>query len=196
MDKIKFGKTIFAILVAALIVSVSWLSYFYLGGGQEAFTGTDDEAGVIPTDDEDSMPIITDLAPDFTYTAVNGGTVSLSSLRGNVVVLDFMATWCAPCESQIINIKQIYNEYASKGVVFISIDVDTGETASQLLAFRNELGAAWDFVLDEDGIGMDPKYNAASIPTMLFIDKEGKIANRDVGVMSGDALRDVIDPLL
>jgi thiol-disulfide isomerase/thioredoxin len=190
------GKALFATVIVLLILSVGALSYLYLQEGQEACSGTDDDADDTPDTGDDGEQEVQNLAPDFTYAAVDGGTVSLSGLRGKVVVLDFMATWCGPCRSQIQNLNQIYSEYSGRGVTFISIDVDARETSAELLAFRNELGATWHFVIDGNGIGGLPVYNAASIPTMVFINKQGQIANRDVGLMSPDALRDAIDHLL
>jgi thiol-disulfide isomerase/thioredoxin len=190
------GKALFATVIVLLVLSVGALSYLYLQEGQEAWSGTDDDADDTPDTGDDGEQEVQNLAPDFTYAAVDGGTVSLSGLRGKVVVLDFMATWCGPCRSQIQNLNQIYGEYSGDGVIFVSIDVDARETPAELLAFRSELGATWHFVIDGNGIGSLPVYNAASIPTMVFINKQGQIANRDVGLMSVDALRDAIDPLL
>ena len=195
MNVKNYGKPLFAIFVAAMIISVAWLSYFYIGGGQEAFTGDVDDANDAPTDEEDTTPITSNLAPDFTYTAVNGGTVSLSSLRGKVVVLDFMATWCVPCKDQIINLKQIDADYG-QDVVIISLDVDNSETAAQLLEFRSDLGASWNFALDSNEVSRLSVYDASSIPTMVFINRDGAISSRDVGVMSVSELKAAIDPLL
>lgn len=189
MGASKVGKVLFTILVAVMIVSVGVLSYYYLGGGQEAFSGTDDNANAVPS-------TTLNLAPDFNYPVVGGGSVSLSALRGKVVVLDFMATWCGPCETQIGNLNQIYAEYAAKGVIFISLDIDYKETAAQLLDFKNRLGAKWQFALDENGLGMNPLYDAASIPTMVFVNRDGYIAHRDGGVTSTWELTAAIAPLL
>lgn len=189
------AKAAFAIAIAASVLSIAVLGYLYIGGGQEAYTGDQDVTGdVAPADDQDDVRV--DLAPDFYYQAVDGGSVSLSGARGKVVVLDFMATWCSPCRTQIQNLDGIHAEYSAKGVVFISLDVDTRETAAELLAFRGELGAQWHFALDADGVGSSPEYSASSIPTMVFIDRQGEIAYRDVGVMDEAALRAAIDPLL
>lgn len=196
MNMEKYGKPLFAIFVAGMIISVALLSYFYMGGGQEAFTGDVDDVTDTTDDEEETTPITSNLAPDFTYTAVNGGTVSLSGLRGKVVVVDFMATWCVPCKDQIINLKQIEADYEGRDVVIISLDVDNSETASQLLNFRNDLGATWDFALDSNDVSQHPAYDASSIPTMMFINREGAISSRDVGVMSVSELKAAIDSLL
>ena len=186
MNLEKYGKPIFAIVVVVMVVSVSWLSYFYLGGGQEAFTGG---GGTTP-------PPTASLAPDFSYPAVGGGTVSLSALKGKVVILDFMATWCQPCKNQIANLKTIYSEYSVQGVSIISIDIDPQDSSQHLTDYRTERGATWQFVLDSNGVYLEPKYSATSIPTIIIINKNGEIAKRNVGPMSVEALKKAIDPLL
>jgi thiol-disulfide isomerase/thioredoxin len=187
----KAGKTVFVIAIAAMLVIVGSLSYYYVNGGQEAYSGdgTPDTGDTNPTTN-------TVLAPDFTYYAVNGGTVSLSGLRGKIVILDFMATWCQPCKDQIDNLKTIQTEYASQNVVILSVNVDLQVSDSELLQYRSERGATWSFVTDSNGVSMNPKYSATSIPTLVFIGKDGAIAKRTVGLMSVEALRTAINPLL
>ena len=188
------GKAVFAVVVAILIVSVGALSYVYFDDAQQAYTGTTDDPSVPATGDEGEEPVVQNLAPDFTYPAVNGGTVSLSGLRGKVVILDFMATWCQPCKDQIENLKTIRGEYP--GVEIISINVDLQVSNPELLQYRADRSASWDFVTDSDGVSMNPKYSVTSIPTILIVNKEGGIAKRNVGLMSVDALSTVIEPLL
>ena len=189
----KIGKMMFAIIIAGLLLLVGTLSYFYLNGGQLAYSKTGDDT--IDTS-SDSPPTSVNLAPDFTYTAVNGGTVSLSGLRGNVVILDFMATWCQPCKDQITNLKSIQSEYSDQNVVIISMNVDLQVTNSELLEYRNQQGATWSFVTDSEGVSMNQKYSVTSIPTIVIINREGEIAKRKVGLMSVAALSTAIDPLL
>jgi thiol-disulfide isomerase/thioredoxin len=107
-----------------------------------------------------------------------------------------MATWCQPCKEQIANLKSIQNEYADRGVTIISVDVDPQDTSAHLLEYRTERGATWQFVLDANGIYLEPKYSATSIPTIVIVNKDGQIAKRNVGLMSVDALKNAIDPLL
>jgi len=192
MEMKKYGKPIFAIIVAALLISVGLLSYILLGGGQEAFLGNGDD----PLPGEVTPPITTNLAPDFSYPSVTGGTVSLSALRGKVVVLDFMATWCQPCREQMKNLKTVQSKYVNQPVTIISIGVDPQESTQVILDYRTDVGATWLFVIDTNGIYMDPKYSATSIPTMIIINKEGQIVKREVGITSASALINIIDPLL
>ena len=195
MDADNYSKPIFAIIIAVLVMSVGWLSYFYLGGGQVAFPNTIDDDTDTSTGDT-TVPSTANMAPDFSYTTVNGGTVSLSGLRGKVVILDFMATWCQPCKDQITNLKSIQSEYSDQNVVIISMNVDLQVTNSELLEYRNQQGATWSFVTDSEGVSMNQKYSVTSIPTIVIINREGEIAKRKVGLMSVAALSTAIDPLL
>ncbi len=192
MEK-KVAKMLFAVAIAAMLVLVGALSYLYMNGGQLPYSGTPNDA--VPEADDDTQ-VNVDLAPDFNYPTIDGGYLSLSGLRGDVVILDFMAIWCQPCGSQMEILNQVYSEYAGRGVTIVSIDVDTSETASELLAYKAQKGASWDFVFDESGISSDPSYDARNIPTLIVIRKDGSIAQRYVGVTSLDTLKAAIEPLL
>ncbi|MBA3046511.1 MAG: TlpA family protein disulfide reductase [Candidatus Thermoplasmatota archaeon] len=185
------GKATFAITIAAVLILMGTLSYIYLNDTQDPYSGSPDSN----IGDITPLPTV-ELAPDFNYQAINGGYVSLAGLRGDVVILDFMAMWCQPCGTQMEILNDIYTEYASKGVTIVSIDVDTSEAAPDLLAYKTQKGATWDFVFDTGGISFNPKYDAGSIPTIIIIKKDGSIAQRYVGVTGFDIMKYAIDPLL
>ena len=187
------GKILFAVAVAVMLIIVGALSYFYVNGGQTPYSGTEDDV----LDTGTNPPAATvDLAPDFNYQTINGDYISLSGLRGNVIILDFMAMWCQPCGAQMTYLNQIHEKYSSRGVTIISIDVDLSETRDNLLLYKAEKGAAWHFAFDADGIASNPKYAASSIPTLAIIDKDGALANRYVGVTNYETLSAAVDRLL
>lgn len=133
-------------------------------------------------------------APEFGLRDIDGNAFSLSDHRGEVVVLDLMATWCGPCITQMGELKDIYNKYGRSQLVIMSIDVDTEETNAQLTQFKRDYGDDWIFARDTDGVGN--KYNVDSIPKIVIIDKEGRIAYEDEGVTSSSTLSSEIDKLL
>jgi thiol-disulfide isomerase/thioredoxin len=196
MAKSAAGKALFALAVAALVVSLAALGYIYSGGGQEAYTGGgDDQANGSPAPGDGGDDDAVELAPDFSYGAVNGGTVSLSGNRGKVVIVDFMATWCQPCKDQIANLKSLQGAYQSD-LVIISLNVDQQLSDRELLEYRNLQGAEWGFATDRDGVSLEQEYSVTSIPTIVIIDREGRIALRNVGLMSAPSLESAIEPLL
>ena len=134
------------------------------------------------------------VAPLFSLVDTDGNAVSLQLLRGRVVVLDLFATWCGPCRTQMGELKQVYAHYNASEVVILSIDVDKGETQSEVRAFRSDYGAQWAFCTDTDSVGA--KYGAQYIPTLAVIDPAGNLSHLGSGVEQAIDLIAMIDPLL
>ncbi|HEY41223.1 MAG TPA: TlpA family protein disulfide reductase [Dehalococcoidia bacterium] len=120
-------------------------------------------------------------APDFTLTDLDGNTVRLRDLRGNVVFLNFWATWCPPCRAEMPAMEGLYQEYKNRDVVIIGVDLL--EYWSNVEYFVEVNGYSWTFVIDTDGqVAMD--YMVTGIPSSFFIDKDGIIRALQVGPMS------------
>lgn len=130
-------------------------------------------------------------APNFVDTDDN--SFSLVSLRGKVVVLDFMASWCSPCITEMSHLKEIFSSYSADQLVIISIDVDPTESDDAIKQFRSTYGDNWVFA---SGSGVGTTYVAIYIPTLYLIDKQGAIAYKGVGVTSSSTLSTEINKLL
>lgn len=119
------------------------------------------------------------LAPDFSLLDLNGQAVSLSSLRGKPVLLNFWATWCGPCRQEMPYLQQINAEWAPKGLVLLAIDI--GESSAQVKTFLETNDLSLPTLLDSNRTVSTRLYNITAIPTTFFIDKNGIIQQKKIG---------------
>jgi cytochrome c biogenesis protein CcmG/thiol:disulfide interchange protein DsbE len=133
--------------------------------------------------------------PPITLTSFDGKTVSTTDLNGKVVVLNFWASWCKPCEGEAAALESAWQAYQPGGqVVFLGIDwVDTEpEAQTYLKKFNITYTNGPDL---ETRIGQ--MFRITGVPETYFIDKEGKLAHAEIGPFSTvDQIKAVIDPLL
>ena len=140
----------------------------------------------IITDQQSGLPTLPApevgrLAPDFTLIDLEGNSVTLSDFRGKVIFINFWASWCPPCRAEMPEIEAVYQEYKSKDVVFIGIDLL--ETENEVRQLVEEGGFSWTFVIDTtDEVGMN--YGITVIPTTFFVDKKGIIRAVNIGAMT------------
>jgi peroxiredoxin len=111
-------------------------------------------------------------APDFALPTLKGGKLSLASLRGKVVVLDFWAQWCEPCKRELPELEKLSKAYAGKDVAFVSINIDKQRDNAARLA--QQLGLTFDVGLDPAG-SVAGQYDLPKMPTSFVIDKKGVV---------------------
>jgi len=116
------------------------------------------------------------IAPDFTETKINGDSMSLSDLRGQVVLLDFWASWCGPCRKENPTVVKLYNKYNKDGFTVMSVSLDK-EKDKWLAAIETDKLTWPNHVSDLKGwsSAAGQKYQVRGIPFTVLIDKEGKI---------------------
>lgn len=118
-------------------------------------------------------------APDFTVEMIDGSKVTLSELRGKVVLLNFWATWCPPCRQELTRVqKEIIDRFAGKPFVFLP--VSRGEKRETVEAFREKTGYTFPMGLDSARTVYD-RYATDYIPRNFLIDKQGKVILATVG---------------
>ena len=115
-------------------------------------------------------------APDFTLRNLNGNLEGLSEFKDQVVVLNFWATWCAPCLEEMPAFETLYRRYRSQGLTVIAVSLDKGNT-SKVEKFVDEHSLTFPVLLDLDGIA-ERIYPSFTIPFTYVIDKKGRIAAR------------------
>lgn len=132
-------------------------------------------------------------APDFSLTGFDGRTVSLSELRGQVVIINFWASWCNPCREEAAYLEQTWRKYKDQGVVFIGVDyVDTEKPA---LAYIKEFDITYINGPDM-GTRIAQAYNIQGVPETYFVAKNGELRGVHIGPMKAPQLDQKIDELL
>ena len=123
-------------------------------------------------------------AKDFSLPSLNGGSkIELKYFKGNPVVINFWASWCAPCREEMPFFEKIWKDYKDKGLVFIGIDVLDEENNAR--NFLNSLGISYLNLKDSSG-EVSNAYGVVALPVTLFIDKEGRIVRKNYGPFLGE----------
>lgn len=119
-------------------------------------------------------------APDFTLTSLDGKRVTLSDYRGKIVLLNFWATWCPPCRSEMPDIQAVADEYSSDLVV---LAIDNAESKDIVEPFVRELELKFVVLLDSTG-ALSQIYNVQGLPTTYLIDRAGIVRSSNVGSLT------------
>jgi thiol-disulfide isomerase/thioredoxin len=131
-------------------------------------------------------------APDVQFAKLDGGNLRLNELRGRVVVLNFWATWCVPCRSEIPALSAMQKTMESEGLTVVGVSYD--DTADRILAFQKDLKQEYLVVLGGQEVGS--QLPASPLPTTYIIDRQGQIREKFIGERSQAAFEAVIRPLL
>lgn len=130
-------------------------------------------------------------AADFTLKDLNGDSISLISLRGKNVYINFWATWCPPCKAEIIELEKLYQETKDSDLVILAIDL--GEDKKIVSDFMRKNNYNFKVVMSDTKTA--EIYRISSIPVSIFIDKEGNIINSQIGGMTYEQMKEQINKL-
>ena len=135
-------------------------------------------------------------APDLILRNLGGNIEGLSGFKDKVIILNFWATWCAPCLEEMPAFEKIYRRYRSQGLTVIAVSLDKGDT-SKVEKFVDEHNLTFPVLLDLDGIA-EKIYPSFTIPFTYVIDKKGIIVARVDGAKnwSSDETFDALDILI
>jgi len=139
-------------------------------------------------------PLVGRMAPPFDLQLFSGGRLTLTELRGRVVVLNFWASWCVPaCTDEAPALQAIWEQYRAKGVTVVGVNIQDREAPAR--AFIQRFGQTFP-------IGMDPRgliaidYGVYGVPETYVIDRSGRTVYKYAGAVSEDLLAPVMSPLL
>jgi thiol-disulfide isomerase/thioredoxin len=173
-------------LLASILFAV--LVFAFIGYNYLADRYLPEEAPVSDSSEEKA-----ETADDFTVLDINGNEVKLSDNFGKPIVVNFWATWCGPCKSELPAFENIYKENKDD-VVFMMVNLTDGyrETTDTVKDFISQGGYTFPVYFDTSYDAADA-YRVNSIPMSLFIDKNGNLVKKQVGAMSESSLKQYIN---
>lgn len=126
-------------------------------------------------------------APDFSLELLGGGQVTLSDMRGKVVLVNLWASWCPPCRAEMPAIERIYRSFKSQGLEVLAVNMTNQDNEASAASFIQELGLTFPVLLDRSG-DVGARYFLRGLPSSYFIDRKGIIRLVVVGGPMNEAL--------
>ena len=164
--------SMFSILVLTIGAAWIWFSTAPMGSTTQ---------GDIPAPQEGF------LAPDFRLETFGGDGYTLSELRGKPVLINFWASWCPPCRSEMPAIQKVYEEFQDQGFVVLAVNSTHQDNLGDAITFAQIRKLTFPILLDKDGSVSD-LYEVRSLPTTFFVDPQGIIQEVVIGGPMSEAL--------
>lgn len=198
----KGDKFVLLLLLLVALLMVAAIGYRYLSERyaleEIPFTVATDETTSQTSDSTNNNSTSSEniKVPDFTVYDLDGNAVSLYDCLGKPVVLNFWATWCGPCQSEMPAFDKMYQKYNDK-VTFLMVNVTDGsrDTVDNVTAFYKNSGYTFPIYFDTT-LEASMTYGAYSIPVTFFIDPEGNLLYNHMGAISEDILAQCMELLV
>jgi thiol-disulfide isomerase/thioredoxin len=125
-------------------------------------------------------------APDFTLASKDGGNMRLQEQLGNVVLINFWASWCGPCREELPYLEALQQEYANLGFTILAVNVDEDPSKADILL--NDIAVSFPVLFDVND-DVSKLYQVKAMPTTVIIDRDGKQRLLHHGYKSGDEVK-------
>lgn len=162
----------------------------FMGGSDDPSAAIQADEVIQPTLEPVEVGLdIGSIAPDFVTVTDTGEPVTLSDLRGTIVLLNFWATWCGPCRIEMPELQSAYVQNADQG--FVVLAINNGETLEDVAGFRDALALTFPLALDERAL-IQRDYGIVSYPSTFLLDRDGRILARHFGPLTAAQTRELL----
>lgn len=143
-----------------------------------------------------AVPLAAKRVPDPGFKTLDGQSRKLSALHGQIVVVNFWATWCAPCQEELPRLSQLAAAYAGKPVSFVFISIDEPKNRAKIPATLARLNVTFDSWVNADTETLDQFGLGNIVPGTMVLDEDGAIVARVMGEAKEDDVHKAVDWLL
>ena len=157
--------------ITGVLTVVATLTAMACGDGARE----DGDAGEAPDDGVPALEAVT----------LDGDSVALADLRGEVILLNVWATWCVPCRQEAPELEALHQRYDDRGLRVVGVTVDNRGAEQQIRQFIERFGMTYDIWWDADGRVID-EFGAAGVPLTVLLDRDGRVAWRHLGAFTAD----------
>jgi cytochrome c-type biogenesis protein len=204
LHKVEVASGVLLIVIGLMVASnsLTWVAAFasrYLPNAETLVSqpGTGDAAsspqqGAKSDAGAKSETVTAEPAPDVELKTTDGKPLKLSDMRGQVVLLNFWATWCVPCRSEIPGLNEMQRDLASRG--FKVLGVSTSDSADLVREYQKDVRQDYTVALGDDGVAN--KYAVGVLPTTFVIDRQGRVRHKIIGEKSRAEFEALVTPLL
>jgi cytochrome c biogenesis protein CcmG/thiol:disulfide interchange protein DsbE len=140
-----------------------------------------------------NIPVVGDPAPDFSVSTFGQGEWSLANHRGEVVALNFWASWCTSCREEAVDLERVWQDYEDKEVAFIGVTVKDNPAKS--LEYNEEFNVTYPCAPDPQE-KISKSYGVTGVPETFLIARDGRLARKFIGPVSEATLKSALDGLL
>lgn len=133
-----------------------------------------------------AMPSVGSLAPGFTLKSAHGKNLKLGEFRGQVVMINFWATWCGPCRQEMPHLNRLHERYHKAGFMLLGVNVDEQPEAAR--AMVKKLGIVFPVLLDT-GKRVSRLYDVSAMPSSILIDRDGRVRYVHLGYRAGHEIQ-------
>jgi thiol-disulfide isomerase/thioredoxin len=157
-------------LIVSGIITIAGLAWIFIS----------DASGLNPNQEDQFAPQVGFQSPPFALETLDGDNFVLSELSGRPVIINFWASWCPPCKSEMPDFQQAANEYSETDLVITAINATKQDSIQNVRNFIEKEEITFSIPLDRSG-SVSKFYNVHSLPTTYFIGRDGKVMNILIG---------------